>query len=358
MTALSKISTNLKISGGNILFNLFNRLLADDPKLSFLKHAIVFGTFFAILFRHLLFGFTPDQDELFFDYLFTIPVLLSSLAFGWKVSVPMASLLIILHMPVSVNYLLNNQFGTLLKDVVVGTIILCSAFITGLSMDNLKNKYLNSIVEQHMLRELVSEIFLKEEINKEKLSKIMYDDLLQSLAGILYKIEAVSINNRQTQDIGYHLRRTIEEIQTSLFELGQSTLNKFGFKAAVNELIGTFLKNTGVKFDIEITDKDISREDGRVLLKILHECLLNIQKHARASYVNISIKKIGNEITLSVTDNGVGFKLNKDFKQMFGLRAIRERVAMNRGKMKIKSAPSKGTSVAILLHVCSDSNVA
>jgi PAS domain S-box-containing protein len=86
----------------------------------------------------------------------------------------------------------------------------------------------------------------------------------------------------------------------------------------------------------------------RQLFFVYREALNNIEKHAHASHVSVSIIWQSEHLLFTVTDDGVGFDINSvEYGNHFGLRFIRERVEMMNGSLKIKSEMNAGTKIII-----------
>ena len=60
--------------------------------------------------------------------------------------------------------------------------------------------------------------------------------------------------------------------------------------------------------------------------RVCQEALINIMEHAEAKNVSISIEEIGNDICLSIVDDGKGFD-NKEQCKTFGLTTMQKRIA-------------------------------
>jgi signal transduction histidine kinase len=85
--------------------------------------------------------------------------------------------------------------------------------------------------------------------------------------------------------------------------------------------------------------------------RILQETIMNIQKHAEASFVFIkfSLNEQANEIEFIVEDDGKGFKDNK--KPGIGLKNIKSRVEDINGKICIDSKQGSGTKISIFIPI-------
>lgn len=80
--------------------------------------------------------------------------------------------------------------------------------------------------------------------------------------------------------------------------------------------------------------------------RIIQELASNIQKHAKASNVNVMLTGHGNHLTIIAEDNGIGFDPTMNNKGI-GLNNIRKRIALYDGEMQIDSHKGKGTTIII-----------
>ncbi|MEW5723062.1 MAG: ATP-binding protein [Thermodesulfobacteriota bacterium] len=95
------------------------------------------------------------------------------------------------------------------------------------------------------------------------------------------------------------------------------------------------------------------------LFRVLREIMHNIIKHAQASTVDVSIKRVNDRVQISVTDDGVGFEEWAPWSKMeraggIGLFSIRERLDYLGGSIRIKSKPGTGTTITLTAPLKSD----
>jgi PAS domain S-box-containing protein len=86
------------------------------------------------------------------------------------------------------------------------------------------------------------------------------------------------------------------------------------------------------------------------LYNIIREALTNVRRHSRASRVKVAVRVCAHEVRLLVRDNGAGFTVPDHLarlvrQQQFGLIGMQERVQLQGGKLKIESAPGRGTAI-------------
>ena len=58
-----------------------------------------------------------------------------------------------------------------------------------------------------------------------------------------------------------------------------------------------------------------------------------------------------NRLRIEIRDWGVGFDPNEVYESGFGLKGIRERARLLKGKSSVKSKPGKGTSIIVELPI-------
>jgi signal transduction histidine kinase len=84
---------------------------------------------------------------------------------------------------------------------------------------------------------------------------------------------------------------------------------------------------------------------------VVQEALANVAQHANATEVWVSLRSSGDELQLSVRDNGRGFDTGGGgarFGQTgFGLSGMAERVRQVAGRMDLRSNPGNGTEIDV-----------
>src|SRR5258708_5011053 len=82
------------------------------------------------------------------------------------------------------------------------------------------------------------------------------------------------------------------------------------------------------------------------LFSILQESLMNNLLHVQVIHVMILIEEAGDQIQLTVHEDGKGFEIDKQTRKS-GLTRMRERAASINGQLTIQSDLGKGTRVLV-----------
>jgi two-component system sensor histidine kinase DegS len=78
---------------------------------------------------------------------------------------------------------------------------------------------------------------------------------------------------------------------------------------------------------------------------VLQEALLNAIKHSGVGKVDALLRGSADRIELTVRDSGTGFDVPRLEGRGLGLTSMKERLKAVQGRLDIRSAPRKGTTV-------------
>lgn len=126
-----------------------------------------------------------------------------------------------------------------------------------------------------------------------------------------------------------------------------------GLAGAIADVAEQFRMRTGiaVKIDNRTVGVELSPNEQVHLVQILREALSNVEKHARATEVEIhAIGTADGRLLLEVLDNGIGIPDVHGKPNHFGLSIMKERAQALGANIEIarRSAPMQGTCVRIV----------
>jgi len=130
-----------------------------------------------------------------------------------------------------------------------------------------------------------------------------------------------------------------------------------GLGAALGWLVERFGKDTGIVVDFSEKGAPggiIGEELSVMLFQSARELLMNVFKHAKAQWANLTADWREMEVVVSVEDDGVGIdagralELNRD-NSGFGLFSIRERLEHLGGRMVIEPCSTGGTKISMVV---------
>ena len=85
------------------------------------------------------------------------------------------------------------------------------------------------------------------------------------------------------------------------------------------------------------------------LFRIAREAVINANKHAQAREIVIKLERVGKEMVLRVTDNGVGVSKERELRRGLGLHIMNYRAQLMGARLEIDSPKRGGTCVSCYL---------
>ena len=208
------------------------------------------------------------------------------------------------------------------------------------------------------LRSLPSQILSAQEAERRRIAAELHDGVNQLLSSIKFRLghldgkvkgEAAELVAQATEA----LKGAINEVRRISKNLRPSALDDFGLVPAIEELLQEFRNRTKleVEFKRGAMSKRLPAQVELAIYRILQEALANIEEHARARRVTVSLTADAKFACLNVVDDGVGFVDAENSRsgkrdRGLGIANMRERAEALGGLMDIKSAVGKGTEIA------------
>jgi signal transduction histidine kinase len=138
----------------------------------------------------------------------------------------------------------------------------------------------------------------------------------------------------------------LQDVRNSVSALREDNLGALTLSERIEKLVTTS-ESEGRKFDFTVlgSPRQISPQMDITLFRVVQEGINNANKHSQSTEVKIDLSfENTKEISLSITDNGIGSDIAEGG---FGLIGIRERVRLINGKVEIKSAKGEGFQILV-----------
>ena len=154
------------------------------------------------------------------------------------------------------------------------------------------------------------------------------------------------------------IERLLTSVRTLSLDLRPALLDEVGLAAAVRGHARSHGERGGLAVQLAVEDS-LPRGDPSVEIacfRVLQEALTNVLRHARAREVEIRLHCEGDELHLSVRDDGIGFDVAEAEArvasgQTFGLLSMRERVSLAGGRFVCESTAAQGTRIEVALPI-------
>ncbi|MDA8328222.1 MAG: PAS domain-containing protein [Betaproteobacteria bacterium] len=161
-------------------------------------------------------------------------------------------------------------------------------------------------------RELLHDIEKRQTLSRERqrLMQDMHDGLGSSLISALSVVE----HGRMSQaEIAQVLMGCIDDLKLAIDSMEPMEADLLLLLATLRFRLGPRLENIGITLRWEIENVPaldwLDPRNALHILRILQESFTNIIKHAHATEIRVATKVLGNDVVVTVTDNGQGFSL-------------------------------------------------
>jgi PAS domain S-box-containing protein len=195
---------------------------------------------------------------------------------------------------------------------------------------------------------------LETERERHRIGMDLHDGIMQSIYAVALRLELILDITEENPEVKRQVERAIEElhdvsrdIRSYVFDLRPRQFAG-NFSNALMELADEFQQNSQIETQVEISPglPTIPTSQAVSLYLVVHEALSNVRKHARASRVSISLRRVDPYIQLSIADDGTGFDPGGEVPERHrGLRNMKARARAADAVMSIESQPGGGTSV-------------
>ncbi len=199
---------------------------------------------------------------------------------------------------------------------------------------------------------------------RKQLAQEIHDGPMQELSSVILLVELYKkILNDDEERASKELATAkegalacLQELRHFVYDLRLTDLEKLSLIDELRRYAVEFEKRTGIAVNVVVSEGKPELPLGvkKNLYRIVQEALTNVRRHAKASEVEIRIQWEEEQLELSVTDNGRGFKVQEvldrvQAQKRFGILGMRERAYLMGGTLEIQSTPGEGSTVRVIL---------
>ncbi|HKB34628.1 MAG TPA: GAF domain-containing sensor histidine kinase [Candidatus Dormibacteraeota bacterium] len=194
---------------------------------------------------------------------------------------------------------------------------------------------------------------------RKRFANQLHDDALQKLTAAELQLQRVGDGARpnvpalgEAQSL---LGQTEDALRRLLFEVRPPALeDPEGLTESIRDRLAMFRSLTGIEAELELDlPEGLSYEFKSTIFRQVAEALTNIEKHARATRVQLRVTASDSGVHGLVVDNGKGFMVaeRNNLPGHLGLLALKERALMAGGWYKIESRPGLGTTIEFWMPI-------
>jgi signal transduction histidine kinase len=220
-----------------------------------------------------------------------------------------------------------------------------------------------ALISSHeRIKDLAGRLIQAQEIERTRIARELHDNINQQIAALSISLSNVKkkLNGSSSnivEDITA-LQRKLSEIAAEVrgvsHNLHSGVLKHAGLVTAAKSMCTEFSTRYGI--DVQFTTMgdvdDVSTEIALCAYRVIQEGMHNIEAHARARNVKVSLIRSSQALRLFIFDDGCGFDQNdRNNHSGLGLLSMTERVRQVHGQISIDSQIDRGTQIFVEIPV-------
>ena len=213
------------------------------------------------------------------------------------------------------------------------------------------------VTERRRLEREILEISNREQ---RRIGHDLHDGVCQQLAAITYLVDILGDQLQQknapefaeAERIGNLINEANAQARSVAHGLFPVRLEEHGLILALEELAASASNRYRItcRFVCEATPVKVDSEVELHLYHIVQEALLNAVNHGKATSVIVTLAAEGEQLKLTVQDNGTGFQLSGQSRSGMGIRIMRYRAKVIGATLDLQSQLNHGTQITCIFN--------
>lgn len=204
-------------------------------------------------------------------------------------------------------------------------------------------------LQSERLQILTRRILSAQEDERRRMARELHDEAGQALAVLKMNLSLLR-NDIQDPTLKGRLAEIIEltgqtakNVRLLAHNLRPPALDAFGLAHTLEELCRKFAAHTQIQMAFHADPiPTLATDFNIVCYRFVQEALANIAKHANATHIHVTVRKIGDMLVIEVRDNGQGFDVTQ-VASGIGFLGMTERLELLDGTLQVQSTPGEGT---------------
>ncbi|ELA8128414.1 nitrate/nitrite two-component system sensor histidine kinase NarQ [Vibrio parahaemolyticus] len=203
------------------------------------------------------------------------------------------------------------------------------------------------------------QILLMEE--RATIARELHDSLAQALSYLKIQVALLkrSVKNLPDEKAIAQANQVIAELDTGLsaaytqlrelLTTFRLTIKEGSFGQALQEMVETLNEQTTAEITLKnrLSSTELDAHQQVHLLQLIREATLNAIKHAQADHIHIQCLDCDGKVTVTVSDDGVGFEHQDEKINHYGMTIMQERAARLHADLQIEASINKGCTVKL-----------
>ncbi len=193
------------------------------------------------------------------------------------------------------------------------------------------------------LRQVSRRIVEAEENERKRVARELHDGVNQTLS-----MAKRRLGSRGARGL---IESAMDDVRRISRNLRPSVLDDLGFFPAVRTLTDDLRgrKRMDVRLEMFEGPLGVSPQVELAMYRVVQESLTNVERHSRATVVQVRVMRSEAGVVITVKDNGVGLRTKRrrprNYQGGMGLGGLKERVELLGGRFAARSGKGRGTVV-------------
>lgn len=219
------------------------------------------------------------------------------------------------------------------------------------------NKRTHELMQEQSRRmEVEAEVLKISEIERQRFSNDLHDDICQRLAGISmlcrsYSKSAGAVEKAEIEELAGLVSDTLQRTRQYAHNSYPVDLESLGLDASLSNLCNSFEQQSGISCHYEWTippELSFDKTQKLNIFRIIQEALHNVMKHSGAKNVSVAGSMPADDILFTVCDDGRGITSEQKNTSGIGLNSMQYRANQIGADFSISGDNGEGKSGTII----------
>lgn len=255
---------------------------------------------------------------------------------------------------------IKQKNATILIIVILALLLSLTGFVF-YKKKQIEQKRVFEKAQAKQREDLAKAVIEAEESERKRIAGDLHDGIGQLFSAVKMNLngllERVDLPKTEDKFLAEKTLALVEESCKEVRVLSHKMMPNFLLKSGIASDIRSFIEKIDeqkLKIHFEsIGFKDqLEFNEEVILYRVIQELINNVIKHANANELGLILEKTSHQISVILTDNGVGFNYEEGkAKDGLGLKNILIRVAYLKGNIQFSPNMPSGTKVQITIPI-------
>jgi signal transduction histidine kinase len=204
---------------------------------------------------------------------------------------------------------------------------------------------------------LEGEILAVSDREQQRLGQELHDGICQHLTAVAFMARSVATRLRNHRVIDAadieKIAQLVNDAASDARDLSRALhrmdVDSAGLVTALQDLVDREIWKIPCRLEVKPSFQIGDDLAAAHLFRIAREAVINANKHAQAREIVIKLERVGKEMVLRVTDDGVGVSKERELRRGLGLHIMNYRAQLMGARLEIDSPKRGGTCVSCYL---------